>query len=232
MKIALCLLTRNELECLKVIFPQIPPAGPEAGYDEVYAIDGGSTDGTLDFFKEHDVPVISQSKKGRGQAFQNAFDEIEADAYIFFSPDGNEDVKDLPKFRGHLSDGANVVIASRMMKESWNEEDDLIFKWRKWANNAFNFFANIFFRRSSSIFITDTINGYRAITKEAANLLALDADDYTIEYQMSMRALANNLRIDEFATIEGERVAGETGAPSIPTGIRFIKRFFTELGRK
>lgn len=227
-KIALCILTRNELECLKIIFPQIPKPGPDAGFDAVYAIDGGSTDGTIDFFKQHNVPVLSQSKRGRGEAFLTAFKEIDADAFLFFSPDGNEAISDLSKFRHHLENGADLVIASRMMKGAVNEEDHQLLKWRKWANNAFNFFANFFFRKKGP-YITDSINGYRALTKEAAAILHLDAFDYTIEYQMTMRALKHRLNVIEFPTIEGQRVAGDTGAPSIPTGLRFIKRFFIEL---
>jgi hypothetical protein len=115
-----------------------------------------------------------------------------------------------------------------MMKGARNEEDGQILKLRKWANNAFNLGANVAFRRNGG-FITDSINGYRAITRTAARKLELDAADYTIEYQMTMRALKLGLRIAEFPTLEHERVAGETQAQSIPTGLRFIKAFWKEL---
>jgi glycosyltransferase involved in cell wall biosynthesis len=228
MKVALCILTRNERACLEVVFPRIPPPSAEAGFDAVYAIDGGSTDGTIEFFRTHNIPVIGQSQRGRGHAFQIAFSAIDADAYIFFSPDGNEDPKDLPRFRSLLEQGADLVIASRMMPGAWNEEDAQLMRWRKWANNAFNWMANVAFRRTPS-YITDSINGYRAITRAAAQRLDLDAADYTIEYQMTMRALKHRLRIVEFPTVEGERVAGETQARSIPTGLRFLKAFAREL---
>lgn len=229
MHTTLVLLTLNERECLEVVFPQIPPADGKSGFDQIVAVDGGSTDGTIDFFKSKGVPVIAQSKRGRGQAFHEAFKQLPAsDAFIFFSPDGNEDIKDLPKFKPLLQNGAELVIASRMMKESFNEEDIHFLKPRKWANNAFNLLANLFFKKSSA-FITDSINGYRALTRSAYNKLSLDANDYTIEYQMTMRALYRDLKIVEFPTQEGQRIAGETGAPSFPTGIRFIKRFFKEL---
>jgi glycosyltransferase involved in cell wall biosynthesis len=228
MKITLCLLTRNELPCLEIIFPTIPPPGPDAGFDRIVAIDGGSTDGTVDFFRERDVPVIGQSRRGRGDAFQQAFANEPADAWIFFSPDGNEDVNDLPRFRPLLESGADVVIASRMMKGAVNEEDAQLLRPRKWANNAFNLAANMMFRGKGP-FISDSINGYRAITRAAAETLQLDALDYTIEYQMTIRALKHRLNVVEFPTHEGQRVAGDTGAPSIPTGIRFIKRLFAEM---
>lgn len=228
MHIALCLLTRNERDCLEIMFPRLPAPGPDAGFDSLHAIDGGSTDGTLEFFAEHGVSVIGQSDRGRGHAFQLAFREIEADAFIFFSPDGNEDPADLPRFRPLLEAGADIVIASRMMAGARNEEDDQVLRLRKWANNAFNLMANLAFRRSGP-FITDTINGYRAITAKAAGVLALDAPDYTIEYQMSMRGLKQRLNIVEFPTYEGDRVAGDTQAHAIPTGLRFIRAFWREL---
>ena len=227
MKVTLCLLTRNERPCLEQIFPRIPPPSPAAGYDEIVAVDGGSTDGTLEFYRDHGIRVLSQSRRGRGDAFQKAFAEVEADAYIFFSPDGNEDVNDLKKFKPLLESGADVVIASRMMKGAVNEEDAHLIKPRKWANNAFNLAVNLLFRRSGP-YISDSINGFRAITRSTAKELALDALDYTIEYQMTIRSLKKRKRIVEFPTAEGERIAGETGAPSIPTGIRFVKRLWTE----
>ena len=157
-----------------------------------------------------------------------ALEQVEADAYVFFSPDGNEDVRDLPKFKPLLEGGADLVIASRMMRGAVNEEDIHLLKPRKWANNALNLLANGLFRRVGP-FVTDSINGYRAITQRAARAMKLDALDYTIEYQMTIRALKKRMAIVEFPTREGPRVAGETGAPSFPTGLRFLRRLWTEF---
>lgn len=228
MRIALVILTRNELACAEQVMPTVPQPGAASGFDTWHVVDGGSTDGTVEYFEARGIEVVKQSERGRGHAFHLAFERIDSDAYIFFSPDGNEDPADLPRFRPLLEQGADIVIASRMMKGAVNEEDHLMFRWRKWANNAFNLLANIAFR-SKGPFITDSINGYRAITRQAARALALDAMDYTIEYQMTMRALKKRMRISEFPTIEGQRVAGETQAKSIQTGIRFIKAYVREL---
>lgn len=228
MRIVLVLLTLNERPCLEVILPQLPAPNSAAGYDGWVAVDGGSTDGSVEFMEKAGIQVIAQSRRGRGQAFQQALREIDADALLFFSPDGNESIADLPRFRPLLEAGADLVIASRMMKGAVNEEDGQFIRLRKWANNAFNLAANLLFRRSGP-YITDTINGFRALTRHAAARLGLDADDYTIEYQMSIRALKRGLRIAEFPTVEGSRVAGETGAPSFPTGLRFLRCLGREL---
>ena len=47
MKISLCLIVRNELEGCKVDVPNLP----FSEFDEVFAIDGGSTDGTIEYLK-------------------------------------------------------------------------------------------------------------------------------------------------------------------------------------
>lgn len=231
MKVTLCLLTRNERPCLEKLFPTVPRPGPDAGFDAIVAIDGGSTDGTVDFFTERQVPVVAQSGRGRGDAFLKAFAQVESDAYLFFSPDGNEDVKDLAKFKPLLMNGADLVIASRMMKGAHNEEDHQFLRFRKWANQAFNLLANLFFRRQGH-YVSDSINGYRAITRTAARKLNLDSLDYTIEFQMTIRALKQGLKIVEFPTHEGQRIAGETGAPSISTGFKFLRKLFLELIRR
>ena len=123
------------------------------------------------------------------------------------------------------------MIASRMCDGAVNEEDHQLFKWRKWANKAFNVLANVLFRRTG-IFITDSINGFRALTTSAYKKLNLTAQDYTIEYQMTIRSFKHQIKIKEFPTVEGQRVAGDTGAPSFQTGIKFLKRLWTEFSEK
>jgi glycosyltransferase involved in cell wall biosynthesis len=230
-KITLCILARNERPCIEVMLPRLPAPGPAAGYDEIVAIDGGSTDGTVEYFQQRGIRVIGQSRRGRGDAFLQAFQKLGSDAFIFFSPDGNEEPADLARFRPLLESGADLVIASRMMPGSINEEDAQLLRFRKWANLAFNWMANQFFRREGP-YVTDSINGFRAITASAARRLRLDAVDYTIEYQMTIRALKARLRVVEFPTREGQRIAGETGARSLPTGIRFLRRLWTEARAK
>ena len=223
MRVSLIILTLNEIVGLKQLFRDIPTNA----VDEVLAIDGGSTDGTIEFFREHGVPVHVQSKRGRGEAFRLAFETAVGDALIFFSPDGNEDPLDIPKFKPHLLDGADIVIGNRMTNGGHNEEDEQFFKFRKWANNIFTWMANITWNRGKKI--ADTINGYRAITRAAWNNLSPDGPGYTIEYQMSIRAMKKGLRVVEFPTNEAVRIDNRIGSPSIATGLAFVKMYWSEV---
>jgi glycosyltransferase involved in cell wall biosynthesis len=230
MKILLCMLVRNERACLEVMLPKLPPPGEDAGFDALIAVDGNSTDGTIELLAGWGIETLKQSRRGRGAAYLEAMEKYPADAYLFFSPDGNEDIRDFPRFRELLEKGADLVIASRMCRGAYNEEDCQIFRPRKAANLTFNFFANLAFRKTGA-YVTDSINGFRAIRAGLANRLRLDAAGYTIEYQMTIRAMRSGAAIAEFPTHEFPRIAGETGAPSIKTGLQFLGCFFQELFR-
>lgn len=223
------ILNRNESDALPEVLPKIPRDAVEM----LFAVDGNSTDGSPDMLAAHDIPVVKQSANGRGEAFRLAFDHAgdNVDALIFFSPDGNEDPGDVPRFREGFEAGSDMVIASRMMEGAVNEEDDSWFRPRKWANLVFNWMAFLTWGRGQKR-VTDGINGYRAITCSAWDRIALDGSGYTIEYQSTIRAYKNRLRVTEFPTVEGQRIGGESNAKSIDTGLRFVKLYFKELFRR
>jgi glycosyltransferase involved in cell wall biosynthesis len=223
MRSSLVILTLNEIEGISKLFDKIP----FSKVDEYFVVDGGSTDGTSEFFKKRNVRIVSQKSKGRGEAFRIAERESSGNSLVFFSPDGNEDPDDIPKLLELLEAGYDMAIASRFMPLSKNEEDDLLFPWRAWANRIFTFIANTIWNKHK--YITDTINGYRAIRKDAFRRIKADAPGFAIEYQMSIRAMKLGMKIAEIPTIEGHRIGGESTAKSIPTGFLFLRFLFREV---
>lgn len=221
LKSSLVILTRNEITGMKALIKKIP----FQAVDETLVIDYHSTDGTKEFIKKNRIKLINQIQPGRGEAFRLAAAKAKGDLLVFFSPDGNEDPQDIPRLLQLLKQGNNLVIASRFLPQSRNEEDDQFFKFRAWANQGFTFLANLFFHGS----LTDSINGYRAITKTTFKRLKLDAPGYAIEFQMSIRALKLKLKIAEIPTHEGNRLGGESGSKAIPTGFLFIKILLKEI---
>ena len=162
-----------------------------------------------------------------------AFSQTDYDALVFFSPDGNEDPSDIPILARAIREGADMAIATRMARDSYNEEDGQVLRPRKWANQVLTLLANgvwntgaLCGRRS---YVTDTINGFRAITREAFVAAATDAEGYAIEYQLSIRLLKAHRRIVEIPTRELPRIGGESYATSWATGRKLLAVFLREL---
>jgi glycosyltransferase involved in cell wall biosynthesis len=226
--ITLVVLTLNEIDGITAIFPKLPTHC----VDEVLAVDGGSTDGTLEFFAARGVRVIRQQRRGRGEAFRLAVEHARHDRLIFFSPDGNEDPGDIPRLIDGLGAGHDMVIASRFMPGGRSEDDDkFLFASRRWGNLLFTWLVNVLCARHGP-HIHDTINGYRGITRAAFRRLAPDADGYAIEFQLSIRALQLGLRVLEVPTLESPRLGrGVSKLNAIPVGLKFVALLMREWAR-
>jgi glycosyltransferase involved in cell wall biosynthesis len=218
---SLIILTRNEIDGVRHLLTSIPITR----VTECFAVDYHSTDGTVEFFKKHHIRVIRQKKPGRGEAFRLGAAAAKGDYLVFFSPDGNEDPADITKLLTLLDLGFDMTVASRFMNGSTNEEDAQRIKLRAWANRAFTFCANVIFAGH----VTDSINGYRAITKDAFRHLRLDADGFAIEYQMTIRALKLRMRIADIPTHENPRIGGASTAIAVPTGLRVLGVLLREI---
>jgi glycosyltransferase involved in cell wall biosynthesis len=218
MSVTLVILTLNEIDGVTQVVPKLPLHV----VDEILVVDGGSTDGTLEFFEARGIRVIRQEQRGRGEAFRLAVQHARNDRLVFFSPDGNEDPDDISGLVEGLAAGYDMVIASRFMKGARSEDDDkFLFASRRWGNLLFTWLANVLCGRGGRI--TDTINGYRAITRPAFRRLAPDAQGYAIEFQMSIRALQLGLRVLEIPTQESPRIGrGVSKLNAIPVGFRFL----------
>jgi len=226
MNIEVCLLCKNEFLSLNKIFKKLKKELKKIKI-KFFIMDGGSDDGSIEFYKKNKIKFFTQKKKGRGAAIIEAFKKTKSDALIFFSPDGNENILDIKKIIIYLKEGNDLVIGSRMIEGARNEEDDKFLKFRKWANNIFNFLANIFFNNGN--YVSDSINGFRGLTKEKFAKLKCDEKYYAIEYQMTIRSMKIGYKIKEFATVESDRIAGVSQAPSIPTGLTFVRALIKEI---
>jgi len=223
---AIVLLTLNEIEGLRALWDQIPVHE----FRETFAVDGGSTDGTVEFLAERGIPSVRQPIRGRGVAFRVAAEASHAERLVFFSPDGNEDPADIARLDDRLLAGARVAIARRFGPGAVNEEDGEVVRARARVNDTLSRIANGLFRTAGER-VYDTINGFRALRR--ADLLELDTSvkRFPIEYQITIRAMQRGWPIAEVPTREGARIGGERKASSWPVGVDHLKVLATELHR-
>jgi glycosyltransferase involved in cell wall biosynthesis len=222
---AIVLLTLDEIDGLRALWPALP----HGRFREIVAVDGGSTDGTVEFLAERGVPVLRQPIRGRGVAFRVAAEGCRAERLVFFSPDGNEDPDDIARLDDLLLDGADLAIARRFGPGARNEEDGEALRLRARVNDALSRVANALFHDGPRVY--DTINGFRALRRQALLDLGTTVKRFPIEYQITLRAMQRGWRIAELPTREGPRIGGERKAASWPVGVDHLKVLLTELPR-
>jgi glycosyltransferase involved in cell wall biosynthesis len=215
---ALFISTLNEIEGITKQFHRIPISS----FDECYALDGGSTDGTIEFFEEKSIKVIKNVKKG--EIFNAGAEVTECENLVFFAPDGNENPDDILLLLEKLKEGYDMAIGSRFMSGAQNEEDAKLFPLRAWANRVFSLLVRFWWGGH----ITDSINGFRSIKRSKLIEMALEPTGFDIEFQMTIRGLKLGHKINEIPTKEGDRIGGESRAYSLPTGKLMLKRLIKE----
>lgn len=227
MRIALCLITWNEIDGVKHDIPLID----KSKFEQIYCIDGGSTDGTVEYLEENGIKVYTQQKKGINQACLEAVEHCECDAFVFFHPKGTIPVKDIYKFRKFYEAGYEFVVGSRMMKGAHNEEDDQLVKPRKWFVLCLALLSKILFKREGNT-VWDVLHGFRGMTLESFKKLNISDYDKSIDIEMVNRSYKFKSKRIEFPTYETSRIGGETHFKALSTGWQVLKYMWWEFRRK
>ncbi len=227
MTVGLCLLTWNEIDGCRHDVPLID----RSQFDQVYCVDGGSTDGTCDYLKSHGVEVYPQSKKGYNTACKEAALHCRCDAFIIFHPKGSVPVEDTYKYRELFEEGYEFIVASRMMKGAHNEEDDHLIRPRKWFVLGLGLVAKILYKREGNT-TWDVLHGFRGMTLEAFKKMNISDFPMSFDIETCCRAYKNRIKRIEFPTHESSRIAGQTHFKAISSGWNFMKYVVWELFRK
>jgi hypothetical protein len=226
MKVSLCLIVWNELRGCQADVPQLPLDA----FDEVFAVDGGSTDGTVEYLESQGIRVHRQPKRGLNAAYVHGNDVAKGDAVVVFFPKGTLRVDDLRKFRPLFDQGYELVIASRQLPGSVNEEDAHWWRPRKWAVLALATVAALVWRRQGA-WVRDVLHGFKGWKRSTFTQMKVLDVGLSIDIEMVVRAYKLRIPRIEFPTAETSRDYGETHFKVWPTGKRLLAYLWFELRR-
>ena len=227
MKISLCLIVWNELRGCEQDVPQLPLSE----FDEVYAIDGGSTDGTVEYLESHGIAVHKQKKRGLNAAYVLANEVSTCEAVISYFPKGTIPTSELLTFKPHFEKGNQLVIASRQLPNSQNEEDLKLLKPRKWAVRSLAQLASILWRKEGYM-VRDVLHGFKGWTRDAFNQMNILDHGLSIDIEMVVRSYKLGIMRCEFPCQESPREFGESHFPFLSTGRKLAAYLWYELRRK
>ncbi|HEC70165.1 MAG TPA: glycosyltransferase family 2 protein [Candidatus Omnitrophica bacterium] len=229
MKVTLLFPTLNELEGLKTIMPRIK----REWVDQILFVDGGSTDGTINYLKDNNYPFIIQRNKGLRFAYIEAFDYIQGDVVITFSPDGNSIPELIPNLIEKMKEGYDMVIVSRYKDGAKSYDDDLITSFGNWL---FTSLINLLYKAH----YTDAMVMFRAWKKNIFKELDLDKEgSYIFEEKLfntkigvepllSIRVAKKKLKYTEIPGDEPKRIGGERKLKIIKWGLAYMFEVFRE----
>lgn len=227
MKVSLCLIVWNEFEGCVADVPRLP----FDAFDEIFAVDGGSTDGTVEYLEAQGIPVYRQPKRGLNAAYVHANYCATGDAIVSFFPKGTIPPQDLLKFRPLFEQGLQLVVASRQISGSINEEDNSLLRPRKWAVWALSMLAALVWRREGYR-VRDVLHGVKGWTKAAFQKMHVLDSGLSIDIEMVVRSYKLRLPRWEFPTQESSRPYGQTHFQAWPTGKKLLAYLWFELRRR
>jgi len=203
-------------------------------YDQLIILDGGSTDGTIEYARRQGHFVYVQKKPGIRNAYTEILPYVKGDVVMTFSPDGNSIPDLIPQVIDKIKEGYDMVIASRYFNSAESQDDDLV---TAFGNRLFTATVNLLHGGR----YTDAMVIFRAYRTRLIYDLDLHKDDgftaaeklfnthISWEPLLSVRAAKRKLKVAEIPGDEPARIGGKRKLKALRWGAAYYFQFVREV---
>ncbi len=188
-------------------------------FNNIVVVDDGSKDNTTKIAKEQGVTVLNHIiNRGQGAAIQTGTEHAlkqGAEIIIHFDADGQFKAEEIQKMiKPVAEEDYDIALGSRFLGQTIN-----IPPLKKLTLKGGIIFTRIF----SNIKLTDTHNGFRALTKKAAKEIEITQDEFAHASEILDLIKKKNLKYKEIPVTVVYSDYAKTKGQSILNSVRIIK---------
>lgn len=208
--------TLDEEKGLREVLPKIRRHFPRT---KILVADGGSADKTKEIAEKYGCDFFVQSGKGKGNGMIEAIERIDDDETVaMLDADGSYEPLDVKEMMDSLENNS-IVLGNRFSKEN----EKAFHRLNLTGNKILNLVASIlFFRR-----VHDMLTGIRVFKCKTLKDLNLNAQNFEIETEITLRGIRKGVKIIEMPSHYYER-KGETKLNPFKDGLRILRRILLE----
>ncbi len=198
-----------------------------ADLHEVILVDGNSKDRTIEAAERAypGIRVLSQSGRGKGDAFRTGFAAVSGNLVVMLDADGSADPAEIPSFVEALEAGADFAKGSRFLEGGGSAD---ITKLRSVGNGVLSGTANLL----HGTHFTDLCYGYNAFWARCLPFISLDVPGFEVETLINLRIAGAGMKITEVPSYEADRISGHSNLNTFRDGFRVLGTIFREARRR
>jgi len=221
-KVSVVVPAMNEEQNIGHVLRELPE-----GLHEVILVDGNSQDETIAAARQAypEIRVLSQSGRGKGDAFRTGFAAVTGNLVVMLDADGSAVPSEIPRFIEALEAGADFAKGSRYLEGGGSADITIL---RKLGNSVLSGTANLL----HGTHFTDLCYGYNAFWARCLPFISLDVPGFEVETLINLRIASAGMKITEVPSYEADRISGQSNLKTFRDGFRVLATIIGESRRR